>query len=125
MAEGINCSQASGLLGKHTDNKSTYCVQALSTCWGRTEIQPLSMGQAGRVWWVSEGRPGGVSLCPPAWSRDTGRWNRMGQGTGPPSISWPHSQGQVRLPSPLAKLSPSPREGSEPGKDLLYTGGRS
>lgn len=83
---------------------------------GELRFSPCPWGQAGRVWWVSGGRPGGASLCPPAWSKDAGHWNRMGQGTGPPGISWPHSQGQVWLPSLLAKLSPSPREGSEPGE---------
>lgn len=38
----------------------------------------------------------------------------MGQRTVSPGIPWPHPQEQVRLSSPLAKLSLSPREGSEP-----------
>ena len=79
MAEGMNCSQASGLLGKHTDNKSTYCVQALATCWGRTEIQPLSVG-AGRQSLVGERRAPWWGITLPS-HMEQGRWTLEQDGT--------------------------------------------
>ena len=83
---------------------------------GELRFRPCPCGRTGGVGGVSEGHTGGASLCSPTQSMDSGCWNGMAQGTGTPGISWPRSQGQVRLLSPLAKPSPSPRDGSEPGE---------